>query len=62
VPVGAPDSLARLGSLAEVVCLESPPGFGAVGNWYRRFDQTSDEEVVAILRAHPDASGVPGRQ
>lgn len=62
VPVGAPDSVARLGPLAAVVCLESPPGFGAVGNWYRRFDQTSDEEVVAILRAHRSASGVPGRQ
>jgi predicted phosphoribosyltransferase len=62
VPVGAPDSVDRLDPLAEIVCLESPPRFGAVGNWYRHFDQTSDEEVVAIVRAHPNASGVPGRQ
>jgi putative phosphoribosyl transferase len=66
VPVGAPDTVARLGPLAEVVCLETPAGFGAVGHWYRHFDQTSDEEVVAILRAQPgrvaDGSGVPGRE
>jgi putative phosphoribosyl transferase len=66
VPVGAPDTVARLGPLAEVVCLETPAAFGAVGHWYRRFDQTGDEEVVAILRAQPGrvtgGSGVPGRQ
>jgi putative phosphoribosyl transferase len=49
VPVGAPDTVARLEPLAEVVCLETPAGFSAVGQWYRHFGQTSDEEVVAIV-------------
>jgi predicted phosphoribosyltransferase len=28
-----------------------PPGFGAVGAWYERFDQTSDEQVLELLAA-----------
>jgi putative phosphoribosyl transferase len=34
----------------EVVCLECPEDFLAVGAWYRDFSQTSDAEVVACLR------------
>lgn len=49
VPVGAPDSILRLSPLAEIVCLEMPAGFHAVGWWYRHFGQTSDEEVAAIV-------------
>jgi putative phosphoribosyl transferase len=33
----------------EVVCVAAPAAFGAVGNWYRDFHQTSDEEVLAAL-------------
>ena len=33
----------------ELVCLESPPDLGAIGFWYRDFEQTSDEEVVHLL-------------
>jgi predicted phosphoribosyltransferase len=33
----------------EVVALATPEPFFAVGEWYRDFDQTSDEEVVAAL-------------
>lgn len=33
----------------EVVLLEEPFGFLAVGEWYRDFDQVSDDEVVAML-------------
>ena len=33
----------------ELVCLESPPDLGAIGFWYRNFEQTSDEEVVELL-------------
>lgn len=51
VPVAAPDSLERVGSHAdEVVCLSAPEQFYAVGQFYRRFDQVDDDEVVAILR------------
>ena len=34
----------------EVVCLAQPMFFYAVGEWYRHFGQTSDSEVVELLR------------
>lgn len=50
VPVAPGASLARLRHEAdEVVVLAAPEPFFAVGEWYRRFDQTSDAEVVAAL-------------
>ena len=50
-PVGAPETCARLTPLAdEVVCLRTPSPFYAVGQWYERFDQTTDEEVTEFLR------------
>jgi putative phosphoribosyl transferase len=50
VPVGAPDSLEALApQVDELVCLMAPPYFQAVGQWYRHFDQTSDEEVQDLL-------------
>jgi putative phosphoribosyl transferase len=33
-----------------VVCLETPEPFFAVRQWYVHFTQTSDEEVVALLK------------
>ena len=51
VPVGAPETCDRLARLAdEVVCVEMPERFNAVGLWYERFDQVSDEEVIDLLR------------
>ncbi|MCY1651589.1 phosphoribosyltransferase family protein [[Kitasatospora] papulosa] len=57
VPVAPPDAAARLREDAdEVVYLSAPVLFSAVGEWYRDFSQTSDEEVVALLaRASADA-------
>ncbi|MGZ6826679.1 MAG: phosphoribosyltransferase family protein [Mycobacteriales bacterium] len=57
VPTGAADALRLLAQEAdEVVCLDVPPHFLAVGQWYADFRQTSDEEVVALLaRAHAEA-------
>jgi len=50
VPVAAPDSLERVRPLAdEVVCLEAPEEFYAVGQFYRDFPQVEDDEVFAIL-------------
>jgi predicted phosphoribosyltransferase len=50
VPVAPPQSLERLRPEAdEVVALETPEPFFAVGEWYREFDQTTDDEVVAAL-------------
>lgn len=48
----APAEVVReLESLAdEVVCLDTPSAFFAVGNFFTRFDQVSDEEVVECLR------------
>ncbi|WP_405447453.1 phosphoribosyltransferase family protein [Streptomyces erythrochromogenes] len=61
VPVAAPDAVARLrGETDEVVCLCAPRAFRAVGEWYRDFSQTSDEEVVSLL-ARAAADPAPGR-
>ncbi|MHC5702972.1 phosphoribosyltransferase [Streptomyces sp. ICN441] len=50
VPVAPPDAVSWLRTLAdEVVCLSTPRAFSAVGEWYRDFSQTPDEEVVALL-------------
>lgn len=50
VPVGPPSSIERLrGEADRVVVLQTPEPFFAVGEWYQRFDQVSDEEVVEIL-------------
>jgi putative phosphoribosyl transferase len=50
VPVGAREACVRLGRVAdEVVCLEMPEPFQAVGLWYQEFTQTTDEEVRRLL-------------
>ncbi|CAM4435190.1 Putative phosphoribosyl transferasec/MT0597 [Mycobacterium basiliense] len=50
VPIGASDTAERFADYAdEVVCLETPIPYFAVGQGYRNFNQTSDEEVVALL-------------
>lgn len=50
VPVGPPDTIADLEAEAdEVVCVATPRSFGAVGRFYRRFDQVTDDEAMAYL-------------
>jgi putative phosphoribosyl transferase len=50
VPIGPDDVVQRFSGYAdEVVCLEMPEFFFAVGQGYRNFAQTSDDEVVALL-------------
>jgi predicted phosphoribosyltransferase len=50
-PVGAAEACRRLQGIADdVVCAAMPEPFQAVGLWYEQFDQTSDEEVIALLR------------
>ncbi|MFC7199142.1 phosphoribosyltransferase [Halospeciosus flavus] len=52
VPVGPPETLAALESLVDdVVCLQSPEHFGAVGRFYRDFSQVTDEEAMTYLDA-----------
>jgi putative phosphoribosyl transferase len=51
-PVAAPEAVADLERIAdEVVVLETPANFMAVGAWYDNFSQTTDDEVTAILAA-----------
>lgn len=50
VPVGPPDALTELEYDAdEVIAVESPPHFGAVGAFYRDFEQVSDQEAREYL-------------
>lgn len=50
IPVSAPDTARALEEEAdEVVALELPFGFGAVGQWYADFRQTTDGEVLELL-------------
>jgi putative phosphoribosyl transferase len=56
VPVAPAESLEALRSEAdEIVCLETPDDFFAVGQFYRDFHQVSDDEVRTILRAEQPA-------
>ena len=50
VPVAPADSLAELaGECDDIVCLETPEPFYAVGPHYRDFTQTEDDEVIRLL-------------
>jgi predicted phosphoribosyltransferase len=52
VPVSPPDTLLKVEAFAdEVVCLETPTLFQAVGQFYRHFPQVEDEEVLQLLRS-----------
>lgn len=48
-PVGPPDVREGIAGADEVVVLETPEPFLAVGYHYRDFSPTSDDEVVALL-------------
>lgn len=51
VPVGPPETFDRLNSeVDDLVYLEAPTSFAAVGQFYNHFDQVSDDEVVATLQ------------
>jgi putative phosphoribosyl transferase len=51
VPVAPEDTVAKLAEEAdEICCLETPADFGAISQFYRTFQQTSDEEVIDLLQ------------
>jgi predicted phosphoribosyltransferase len=51
VPVAPPQAQQQLGPLVdEFVCLLLPSEFSAVGQFYKDFEQVSDEEVIRLLR------------
>jgi putative phosphoribosyl transferase len=50
VPVAPAAAVGKLARDADqVICVETPEPFFAVGQWYTDFPQTSDQEVVALL-------------
>ncbi|MBO8193639.1 phosphoribosyltransferase [Streptomyces oryzae] len=50
VPVGSPQSVQALSHEADtVICLQQPAVFEAVGLWYERFPQITDDEVIEAL-------------
>jgi len=51
VPVGPPSTISELQKMADkVVCLYMPEYFQAIGQFYEDFTQTSDKEVIELLR------------
>ena len=50
VPVASIEALAKVQTLAdEVVCLQTPSNFEAVGQFYTHFPQVEDEDIAAML-------------
>ena len=51
LPVASREAIDRIADYCdEVICLRCPDFFEAVGQFYINFDQTTDEEVAAILQ------------
>ncbi|WP_457592813.1 phosphoribosyltransferase [Hydrogenimonas sp.] len=51
VPVAPADTIEEIRRLAdEVIVIETPEPFWAVGAHYQKFDQTSDDEVIELLK------------
>jgi predicted phosphoribosyltransferase len=54
VPVAPAEWVSRLGDVAdEFVAVETPRDFWAVGQHYRDFRQTTDDEVLEALATSP---------
>jgi predicted phosphoribosyltransferase len=57
VPVGPESTIKELKDEADnVVCLFTPEPFYAIGQFYAKFDQTSDDEVKRLLKAGTEKS------
>ncbi|MCJ7778537.1 MAG: hypothetical protein MUP16_09515 [Sedimentisphaerales bacterium] len=55
IPVGPQDSLEKLsGDADETICLQSPPYFAALSQFYLQFPQVEDEELLEILAAESE--------
>jgi hypothetical protein len=60
VPVASREAYVRVAAYAdEVVALDTPVNFMAVGQFYREFPQVSDEEVIALLRGNTHKDRAP---
>ena len=61
VPVASTPAVERLAQAAdEVVALVTDPDFGAVGQYYKEFMETTDEQVLALLHDWAKGSPAPG--
>ncbi len=65
VPVAAPEACNELkDEVDEIICLETPPSFSAVGLWYDDFSQVTDREVRELLaradRSHSSGHSASG--
>ena len=59
-PVGAPESIRALRAVCdEVICLDAPPFFAAVGTWYDDFRHVPDADVINLLERAADAVPAP---
>jgi pimeloyl-ACP methyl ester carboxylesterase len=59
VPVSARDTArALLEDADDVITLELPGEFGAVGQWYTDFRQTEDAEVISLLEEFRETGGL----
>jgi putative phosphoribosyl transferase len=52
IPVGPRDTIEKLSKMAEVVVLDAPEVFGAVGEFYQSFDQVEDYQVAEIMSSY----------
>lgn len=54
VPVAPPETVAEISKIdgVEVICLEQPKYFQAIGQFYQNFAQVEDQEVIEILGSH----------
>lgn len=52
IPVGPKDTIDRLSKITEVVVLDAPVDFGAVGEFYHSFEQVEDYQVSEILSSY----------
>jgi putative phosphoribosyl transferase len=58
VPVASRQAVSQLHQVAdEVIAVETPEPFNAVGEWYLDFDHTSDQQMVNLL-IESDATGI----
>lgn len=56
IPVGPRETIDKLSKVAEVVILEMPEIFNAVGEFYREFEQVDDSQVTEILSRYRSES------
>lgn len=56
VPVCSSDTCDELRSTVdELICLEAPEPFYAVGQWYQDFSQTTDADVLELMARQPQS-------